>query len=120
MDHRLSLVVGDLQGVGREASAALSELDGDADRPTLATADQLAEATAPGDGLGDVLGERLLQEAEHVEEGGLARAVRADHHGQARQVVELRVAKEPVVLDLQGFDLHGSALFFERRGPLVP
>ena len=75
--------------------------------PSLAATDEFGEPSALVDGLRHVARERVLEEAEHVEERALAAPVRPHDDSQPRQARQGHVAEEAVVADLDGLDLHG-------------
>src|SRR6218665_3480176 len=68
----------------------------------------LAVASSLGQRLGHVHRQGVLEKGEHVEQGGLAGAIGPHQHAQARNVFQLHIAEQPVVLDGDGFDLHGG------------
>src|SRR6218665_2618240 len=68
----------------------------------------LAVASSLGQRLGHAHRQGVLEKGEHVEQGGLAGAIGPHQHAQARNVFRLHIAEQPVVLDGDGFDLHGG------------
>jgi hypothetical protein len=62
-----TVIVCNIELIGRQPSAAFAEFDRDGNRPRLAATDELAKPTPSRNGARDVLSQRLLQEAEHVE-----------------------------------------------------
>ena len=80
------------------------DLDGIAGVPP---AGHLAIPAPAGQGFGNVHRQRILQEGEHVEQGGLAGAVGPHQNTQAWDVLHPDILEQTVVLDGNGFDLHG-------------
>lgn len=110
LDIRAPLLGGDFQLIGREAASAFPEFDGDAYGSSNVPGDQLAESSAARDRMGHVLCQRLLQEAEDIEERRFPGSVGAHDHGHPRELGERRFAERPVILELEGFDLHTAEL----------
>ena len=105
-DCLLGFVESYRQHVGCQSSSALSKFDGDLDRPGVAATHESPKAARLGNGGVDVLGERVLEELEHVEQSALPGPVRTDHDHQLWQVGEGDVLEQAVVLDVDLFDSH--------------
>src|SRR5262249_41430690 len=92
----------------------------DLDRPCGVTAADLGQTATPFPGVGKAADDRVLDEAQRVEQGRLAAAVRADQRRDRRDVVEGDVAQNAVVADTQSLDVWPRGVpFGHQRASLI-
>ena len=86
----------------------LAVLQVEHDRPAAPTGLQLLAAPTPVPCLSQSELEALGQEVEHVEDGGLATAIRPQQHRHWGEVVEFDLVQRPIIFDTDRLDARNA------------